>query len=118
MQITKQKLSLPKLNHMINYENEIMDLIPGETPKQKYDNIRIYLSGELTNSYIRIGMDRYPLPINTEVEFTTGTKGYNVTTCKVNGRDEVEIYLDSRMGHKAIIVPHSSNVFFIRFLNQ
>lgn len=28
-----------KLKNMTNYQNDIMDLIPGETPKQKYDNL-------------------------------------------------------------------------------
>lgn len=36
---------------MTNYQNDIMELLQGDTPKQKYDNLKTILSNRMSISY-------------------------------------------------------------------
>lgn len=70
-----------------------------------------------TNTFIRDGLDKTPLPRNTQVEFRTGDRDANSVVVYRRKDGLIDINTDSRLGHRMIIVPTASNSFCINFID-
>ena len=79
--------------------------------------IAMYNGTEETNTYIREGMDRKPLPKSASVEFKIGERQENTTTVRIVNNKTIDVNTDSRSGGTLVIKPRSANSFYIEFTN-
>jgi hypothetical protein len=77
-----------------------------------------YKGDKETNTYIRDGLSRIPIPNNSSVEFQCGKGKQNKVVVYVNRDGFVDVNTDSRIGQTMVVMPRAANSFFITFANS
>lgn len=111
MEYTKEQLEkLPKWaqRHIYCCERDI-----GALKKEKAET-----SGDLpTNTIRRDGLERIPLPNNSNIEFFTDSSRTQKATIYVRSNGLIDVNTDSGLGKKMVIIPNTSNSFYIAFVD-
>jgi hypothetical protein len=69
-----------------------------------------------TNTYLREGMDKKPLPKNANVEFYADKTQLNKASIYVRSNGMIDVNTDSRSGDEMVILPRAANSFYITFV--
>ncbi len=67
---------------MENYENKIMELLPGETPKEKFEKVQSLLRREVRGK-------------NLTLLYTTRLETAKIITCDINRAEAIGILFDA-----------------------
>ena len=77
-----------------------------------------YKGDKETNTYIRDGLSKIPIPNNSCVEFKTGENQEHCVTVYVNRSGFVDINTDSRLGYTTVLMPRAGNSVFVSFVKM
>jgi len=112
MKYTPEQLN--KLPKWAQEEIKVLEMRVSELTKK----IDEYKGKEETNTYIRDGLSKIPLPNNSSVEFQVGKGKQNKVVVYVNRDGFVDVNTDSRIGQTTVIMPRAANSFFVTFANS
>lgn len=71
-----------------------------------------------TNTYISVGIDKKPLPNNSNIQFKLDENQLNNVSVYIRKDGLLDINTDSRCGKTMVIIPRAANAFFIDFIDK
>jgi hypothetical protein len=69
-----------------------------------------------TNTFLLDGLNKKPLPMNSQVEFRVGDKLQNKVSVYIRRDGFIDVNGDARDGSTFVILPRAANSFYLAFV--